>query len=45
MEDIETTENQNPTDVIPEINTPGIVMQTTNYTCGPAALATALNNL
>ncbi|MEG3225532.1 MAG: hypothetical protein BME94_08530 [Methanobacteriales archaeon Met13] len=27
------------------IDTTGIVMQTTNYTCGPAALATVLNNL
>ena len=26
-------------------NTTGVVMQTTNYTCGPASLATVLNNL
>lgn len=26
-------------------NTTGVVMQTTNYTCGPAALATALQNM
>ncbi|MBP2046764.1 C39 family peptidase [Methanobacterium aggregans] len=26
-------------------NTTGVVMQTTNYTCGPASLATALNNM
>lgn len=28
-----------------QINTTGIIMQSTNYTCGPAALATVLNNL
>lgn len=27
------------------INTDGVVIQKTNYTCGPAALATVLNNL
>ncbi|MBM4241045.1 MAG: C39 family peptidase [Euryarchaeota archaeon] len=32
-------------DITPEINSTGIVMQTTNYTCGPAALVTVLNNM
>jgi len=47
----ETSENftnidhSSPADVTPEINTTGIVMQTTNYTCGPASLATVLNNI
>ena len=27
------------------LNTTGIVVQTSNYTCGPAALATVLNNM
>ncbi|MBM4240290.1 MAG: C39 family peptidase [Euryarchaeota archaeon] len=45
MENIETTDNQTTSDIIPDLNTTGIVMQTTNYTCGPAALATVLNNM
>ncbi len=44
-ETIEGIDIQPPTEIIPEINTTGIVMQTTNYTCGPAALATVLNNM
>jgi predicted double-glycine peptidase len=30
---------------ITKTNTAGVVMQSTNYSCGPAALATVLNNL
>jgi predicted double-glycine peptidase len=30
---------------IPQIDTTGIVMQTRNYTCGPAALTTVLQNM
>lgn len=41
--DFNITENE--TNSTPELNTTGIVMQTTNYTCGPAALATVLNNM
>lgn len=38
-------EVENETITAPVLNTTGIVMQTTNYTCGPAALATVLNNM
>ncbi|MEN4006062.1 MAG: C39 family peptidase [Methanobacteriaceae archaeon] len=30
---------------VPQIDTSGIVMQTTDYSCGPAALATVLQNM
>ena len=36
---------ENETITAPVLNTTGIVMQTSNYTCGPAALATVLNNM
>lgn len=36
---------ENETITVPVLNTTGIVMQTSNYTCGPAALATVLNNM
>ncbi|MEG3224097.1 MAG: hypothetical protein BME94_00880 [Methanobacteriales archaeon Met13] len=44
-ETIEGIDNQTTINITPELNTTGIVMQTTNYTCGPAALATVLNNM
>ncbi|MEN4006209.1 MAG: C39 family peptidase [Methanobacteriaceae archaeon] len=37
----DTTENI----TIPQIDTSGIVMQSTDYSCGPAALATVLQNM
>ncbi|MEN4018792.1 MAG: C39 family peptidase [Methanobacterium sp.] len=37
----DTTENL----TIPQIDTSGIVMQSSDFSCGPAALATVLNNL
>lgn len=38
-------ESESSPDVSVPLNTTGVVMQTTNYTCGPASLATVLNNL
>jgi predicted double-glycine peptidase len=38
--------NVNPeNETIPQIDTSGIVMQSTDYSCGPAALATVLQNI
>jgi predicted double-glycine peptidase len=36
---------ENDTVAIPQIDTSGIVMQSSDFSCGPAALATVLNNL
>ncbi|MEN4007360.1 MAG: C39 family peptidase [Methanobacteriaceae archaeon] len=41
----DTTGAENVTAAIPQIDTTGVVMQSTNYSCGPAALATVLQNI
>ncbi|MEN4007311.1 MAG: C39 family peptidase [Methanobacteriaceae archaeon] len=41
----DTTGAENVTTAIPQIDTSGIVMQSTDYSCGPAALATVLQNM
>ncbi|MEN4017336.1 MAG: C39 family peptidase [Methanobacterium sp.] len=41
----DTTGAENVTATIPQIDTTGIVMQSTDFSCGPAALATVLQNM
>jgi len=46
LNETETTENIIPENItVPQKDTTGIVMQSTEYSCGPAALATVLQNM